>query len=270
MFSSFRPRVCAVSYLNTAPLIWGLQHGEQQGCCDLTFALPSACADALAQENVDVGLIPVAELLRLPVERIADVGIASYGPVRSILLVSRVPLQQIQSVALDTSSRTSVALLRVLLKYYYCLSPTLARQAPDLNAMLAQHDAALLIGDPALRIEIDKLPFYTFDLGQEWSTWTGLPMVYAAWCGPSHRNTKALREALHASFEFGWRHLDEIARTEGLWRGFPMDATKTYLTEQIRYPIGHAEQQGLRRFLELAGSLPNLAERSVATYDVAL
>src|ERR1700729_3390583 len=143
-------RVCAVSYLNTTPLVWGMLHGAQRGLFDLEFRIPSDCADQLASGAADIGIVPSFELTRLKLEVIPGTGIACRGPVRSILMISSRPAAEIRTLAADSSSRTSVELARVILERKYGASPTLSRQPPDLDAMLQAADAALIIGDPAL------------------------------------------------------------------------------------------------------------------------
>src|SRR5215813_9196929 len=178
-----RPRVSAVSFLNTTPLVWGILHGPQQGLFDLEFRLPSACADDLANGSADIGIVPSFELTKQELEILPGVGIACHGAVRSILLISSVPAAKIRTLATDTSSRTSVELARVILERRYQNSPDFIRHAPDLDAMLKIADAALIIGDPALRIDPTTLPYHSYDLGLEWLELTGLPMVFAVWAG---------------------------------------------------------------------------------------
>lgn len=169
------PRVSAVSYLNTLPLVWGFLHGPQQGAVELSFSVPAVCADKLASGDADFGIVPCAELPRLNAVPLRDVGIACRGPVRSILLVSKVPPASIRKLAADSSSRTSVRLTRIVLEQKYGCRPEVTRAAPDLDRMLADADAALIIGDPALRLDPSTLPYRSLDLGQEWVEMTDLP-----------------------------------------------------------------------------------------------
>ena len=145
--------MCAVSYLNTVPLVWGMLHGPQQGLFDLIFRVPAECADLVAAGEADIGIVPSFELTRLDLAIVPGVGIASRGAVRSILLVSRCPAGEIRRLAADISSRSSVALARILLQHKFGASPLLVSLPPDLNAMLQEADAALIIGDPALRLD---------------------------------------------------------------------------------------------------------------------
>ena len=146
---NLRMRVSAVSFLNTVPLVWGFLRGPQRGLVDLSFDVPSVCADRLATGDADVGIVPCAELDPLGLDFLCETGIACRGPVRSILLVSKVPLRRIRSLAADASSRSSVMLTRVLLAERYGVIPELSSQPPVLEQMLAKADAALVIGDPA-------------------------------------------------------------------------------------------------------------------------
>ena len=146
-------KVCAVSYLNTTPLVWGMLHGDQRGAFELTFRVPSECASEVASGAADIGIIPSVELNRHDYGRVRGLGIASRGAVRSILLVSSKPFGDIRTLAGDTSSRTSVALARIILSRRYGAEPRVTAHAPDLASMMAGADAALVIGDPALHLD---------------------------------------------------------------------------------------------------------------------
>ena len=146
--SPARPRVCAVSFLNTVPLVWGMLRGPQKDIFDVTFSVPSECADRVATGRSDLGIVPVAEIQRFGWPYLPDVGIACRGPVRSILLISKVRPDQIRSLAVDSSSRTSVMLARVVLARKYGCRPSLQTLPPDLSSMLDKADAALIIGVP--------------------------------------------------------------------------------------------------------------------------
>lgn len=263
-------RVCAVSYLNTAPLVWGLREEARRGAVELTFALPSACADALEAGDADVGLVPVAELLRQPLEVIPGLGIACRGPVRSILLISRVPWARVRTLATDTSSRTSVQLARVLLDRLHGAHPGLLPHGPDLEAMLDRADAALIIGDPALRLDPDSLPYRVLDLGAEWVALTGLPMVFAVWARRPGPAAPGLQELLRSSYEQGRAHLDEIVAEEAVrLRNLPAALADRYLREHIVYEIGPREREGLDLFLRSVRALPNPTLMGVLAHDLA-
>jgi chorismate dehydratase len=244
-----------VSYLNTAPLVWGFQYGPNQGLFDLEFRLPSECADRLAAGAADIGIAPSIELARQGLELIPGAGIACRGAVRSILLVTRTPLAEIRTLAGDTSSRTSVALARIILERRYGALPRVIARPPDLPSMLAEADAALLIGDPALHVEPERLPYQTLDLGAEWRDMTGLPMVFAVWArrpGAAANDPAALAEAFLASCRFGRARLEEIARRESAPRGFTEAFAHEYLSRHIVNELGEEEYAGMRRFLAYA------------------
>jgi chorismate dehydratase len=248
-------RVSAVSYLNTWPLIWGFQHGPEQGLFDFRYDLPAQCAAALENGEADIGLVPSAELDRLGLDFFTDVGIACEGPVRSILLISRVPFDAIRTLAVDSGSRTSVALTRIILNERYRCTPEFFARDPQLDRMLADADAALVIGDPALRLEPEALPMRTLDLGQEWVAWTGLPMVFAVWAGRPATLRRTPSEAFVRSFEWGCGHMNEIVLQAAAERGFPEGLVRDYLTTHIQYRLGPEHLEGLARFRSLARAL---------------
>ena len=185
-----RLRISAISYLNTAPLMWDFEHGEAGRKFDISYTVPSGCARALAEGTADIGIIPAAAYAEIPgLHVLPDVAIASRRAVRSILLVSRVPIDQVRTVALDTSSVTSAALAKILFEKWRGGGRTFTTMAPDIEKMLAEHDAGLVIGDPALKV--DRKRFQALDLAEEWIRYTGKPFVFAFWAVRS----AALREA---------------------------------------------------------------------------
>src|SRR5438094_444101 len=164
-----RLRISAISYLNTAPLMWDFAHGHLAQHFDISYTVPSMCAEALHTGEADIGIIPAIAYQTIPgLVVIPEIAIAARGPVRSILLVSKVPVEKINSVAVDTSSRTSVALLEILFRKGWLATPLpkFSSQAPNLETMLASNDAALLIGDPALTV--DRAKYQTIDLAEAW------------------------------------------------------------------------------------------------------
>jgi chorismate dehydratase len=247
--------VSAVSYLNTWPLVWGFLRGPQQGLFDFRFDLPARCAAAVGDGSADIGLVPCAELDPLGLDFIPDLGIACEGPVRSILLVSRKPFSAIRTLALDSSSRTSVALTRILLAEIYGCKPVMIRQAPRLEEMLAECDAALVIGDPALHIEPEKLPYHSLDLGAEWVKWTGLPMVFAVWAGHTGILTDSTADAFRASYEWGLGRTDEMVAQAVRERGFRESVAREYLSRTIVYRLGAKHLEGLGLFRKLTAQL---------------
>ena len=251
-------RVCAVSYLNTSPLVWGMLHGPQRGLFELDFRIPAGCADQMAAGAADIGIVPSFELTRQDLEVIPGAGIACRGPVRSILLISSRPAPLVRSLAADSSSRTSVQLARVILERRYGAEFESVPHPPDLEAMLGQADAALLIGDPALRIDPARLrnsarpPYFVYDLGAEWVEMTGLPMVFAVWAGRRGVVTPAIIEAFRASCGYGRARIEEIVAAESPRRPFAAELVREYLTRNIVHELGPREYQGMDLFLKYA------------------
>lgn len=227
-------------------------HGPQRGAFDLSFRVPSALADELAAGRIDIGNIPVIEYARQGLDRVTGLGVACHGPVRSILLISKVPLDQIRTLAADTSSRTSVGLARILLARKYGVEPRVERHAPHLDTMLAHADAALIIGDPALAVDPAALPYLSVDLGAEWVEMTGLPMVFAVWAGASRHITREVIETLRDSCRYGLDHLDEVIREESRARSIPEDLARDYLTRHIVNWFDGREDEGLDLYLRYA------------------
>ncbi len=226
--------------------------GSQQSAVDLSFSIPSVCAAEVADGVTEIGLVPVAEIARQELEIMADVGIVAQGAVRSILLISRVPWPKIKSLAADLSSRTSVQLARVILRERFGVEPEITEQRPDWREMLSTSDAALVIGDPALRIEPDKLPYEYLDLGAEWTRLTGLPMVFAAWAGKPGTPERGFRDLALKSCEFGMAQLSEILRLECDKRGISRTLGERYFAEHIHFPLGPKELEGLHHFWTLS------------------
>jgi chorismate dehydratase len=252
-------RVGAVSYLNTVPLVWGMLHGPQKDLVDLSFSLPSACACEVEEGQVEIGLAPVAEIARKKLETLPGVGITCLGAVRSILLFSKVPWKRVRTVAADLGSRTSVELARVILRERYGVEPRIELYQPVLDSMLSIADAALIIGDPALRITPERLELEYLDLGAEWFRLTGLPMVFAAWAGKPGIPVEFLSEVTSRSYAFGKSRIDEIIEQEHMKRDLTKDLAQRYLCGHIRFELGPDEHRGLHAFLELA----NLSQDAV-------
>jgi chorismate dehydratase len=230
-------------------------HGEQQGVFDVLFRVPAECADLVASGDADIGIIPVFELTRQKLAVVPGVGIASRGAVRSILLVSKCPAAEIRTLAADTSSRSSIALARIVLTRKFHGSPQVVQCPPDLDSMLARADAALIIGDPALRLDPESLPYHVYDLGHEWTAWTGLPMVFAVWAGRAAVITDRVVREFQESCRFGEAHIDEIVQMESAARGFAPDLVRRYLTRHIVCTVGERERAGMELFLQYAGEL---------------
>jgi chorismate dehydratase len=247
-----KPRVCAVSYLNTTPLTWGLLHGPQRDAFDLRFEIPSICAALLRAGEVDIGLVPAIELERQPIEMIPPLGIVSRGAVRSILLVSRVPADEIATLAADLSSRTSVVLAQVILEKRFGVRPTVTAMPPDVDAMLDGADAALIIGDPALLIDALRTDVGVFDLGLEWTKMTGVPMVYAVWAARFGFDSTKAAPILEASWRFGRERISAIVTAEAPPRGVPAELACPYLTTNISFEVDEPALRGLELFRSMA------------------
>ena len=241
-----------------------MQHGEQRGLFDLSFAIPAECADRLADGRADIGIVPSVELNRQKLEIIPGCGIACHGPVRSILLISKVPFGHIQSLATDSSSRTSVALSRIVLARKYGVEPRLLSEPPHLGSMLEHCDAALIIGDAALVLNPAELPFHVLDLGSEWTEMTGLPMVFAVWAARAGLPTQD-PGLFAASLRFGMQHIDDVARQEHSKVGISEALARDYLTRNIIFELGEPEYSGLKLFLQYASELGNPVETRKVT-----
>lgn len=255
------PKVCAVSYLNTAPLIWGALHGPQKTHMALSFAVPSLCADQVAQGQADVGLVPVYEVDRLDLGWFEGLGIGSRGPVRSILLISKVNPRNIQRLATDSGSRTSVQLARIVLAERYGSTPEVFSAPPVLANMLDSADAALLIGDAALEVDPIECGFECLDLGEEWTQMTGSPMVFAVWAGRQPALTPSLGDALRDSALFGLSRLDEITASESRSRGLSRLLVEQYLTRHIHFLLGPDDMLGMQTYLQMARAINRTSVR---------
>lgn len=226
--------------------------GEEQSAVDLSFSLPSLCAAEVAEGTTEIGLVPVAEIGRQGLEIVADLGIVAHSAVRSILLISRLPWTKIQSLAADSSSRTSVQLAKIVLRERFGVEPFITEESPDWRQMLSHSDAALVIGDPALRIDPERLPYEHLDLGAEWNRLTGLPMVFAAWAGKPGLAERGFREVASRSYQFGMSHLPDLLALECAKRGISRSLGERYFAHHIQFPLGPAELKGLRQFWELS------------------
>jgi len=222
-------------------------HGPQRGLFDLEFRVPAECADRVASGAADIGIVPSFELTRQHLEIVPGAGIACHGAVRSILLISKCPAPEIRRLAADASSRTSAQLARVVLSRKYGATPETVSHPADLAAMLRIADAALIIGDPALRIDPSRLPYHVYDLGAEWVEMTGLPMVFAVWAARPGVATPQIEEAFRGSWHYGRAHLEEIVSAT---KEFPPALVRYYLTRNIVHELGPREYEGMRLFLE--------------------
>lgn len=236
--------------------MWDFEHGTAGADFDISYTLPSACAAELNAGRADIGIIPaaayaeIADLAILP-----GVTIAARRPVRSILLVSKVPVENIRSVALDTSSMTSVALTKVLFERWLGGGRSFTAMAPDLDTMLQDHDAALVIGDTALKV--DRFKYLTLDLAEEWIRFTGKPFVFAFWAvrrAALENASVDLAGIFQASRDHGLQpeNISQIAREWSPKVGLSEAEVRSYLTENIHYYLDAGCIEGLQLFYRYA------------------
>ena len=239
----------SVPYLNARPLVDWFTQTEAGRASSVTVieAVPSKLFPLLKSGDVAVALLSSVTFFQNKAWGYAPgAGICSNGPVESVRLLSSVPIEQVRRVALDTSSLTSVALLKILLEQRFHIVPEFVPHPPDLDAMLSLADAALLIGDPGFGAYSGDL--FTLDLGEEWSLWTGLPFVYALWLGPIGNITPELSGVLQQAKEWGTGHIDAIATYAAAPHGKTIESAIRYLTQAIRYDLGPQEEAGLALF----------------------
>ncbi len=242
-------RLGAVGYLNARPLVYGLDRSPR---FDIRYDVPSECARLLHDGAIDVGLIPSIEYLRGgPYRIVPDLAIASHGPVASVTLLTSIPMAEVRSIAMDTSSRTSVALVRVLCARLFGIAPTLEARGPDADDMLARCDAALIIGDNALFLE-PRPGIQSIDLGQTWTALTGLPFVYAFWAGRPDVLSSDDVAALQRARDEGVGHPAELAREYLTDRPDRHGIGARYLRDNIQYYLGEEERAGLDLFYRYA------------------
>jgi len=263
-----RLRISAISYLNTVPLMWDFEHAIAGADYDISYTIPSACAHALAVAETDIGIIPAAAYATIPdLLVIPDVAIAARRAVRSILLVSRMPLEQVRTVALDQSSLTSAALAKILLAKWLGGPRSYSAMKPDLDQMLAACDSALLIGDPAL--QVDRSSYRTLDLAEEWNARTGKSFVFAFWAIRKQAVEGRDAEQIAATFKKSRDHgiapenLETIAQEWAPRLGLTIEAVRTYLVRNIHYYLDPPSLEGLNLFYRYAaeiGALPAAPE----------
>jgi chorismate dehydratase len=265
-------KISAISFLNTAPLMWDFEHPTPENrklleSFEIEYTVPSKCAQALMEGAADIGIIPSITFATIPeLAILPDVAIASKNQVRSILLVLKKPIEQVRTVALDTSSRTSVCLTRILLTKFF---PGSERQyvslEPDIDHMLASSDAALLIGDSALRVDRNK--YQALDLAEEWRRLTGKPFVFAFWAIRMAAMAEwpkkyELSDAFNQSRDHGLepKSVDSLASQWAPKLGLTEDVVHTYLTENIHYYLDPENLEGLELFYRYAAELKLIAE----------
>lgn len=246
-------RIGVVDYLNAWPLAWALMT-ERYDPTRFTpvYLPPAAVADGLADGSLDVGLVPSVELLRIDgIERLPGLCVASAHEVRSVLLVCPGDIEEIETVALDTNSRTSAVLVQILLKERYGVEPEVVAAEPDVEAMLERADAALLIGDPALKIDLDH--YRCLDLAAEWRALTGHPFVFAVWAARKDLATDpGLLDLLTRSLELGIGEIAAIESRAARTLGLDVATAHAYLSRHLHYRLGDEEENGLAEFLTRA------------------
>jgi chorismate dehydratase len=268
-------RISVVEYLNTAPLVWGFTDGTLRGRYDLSFTVPSLCAEALRRGDVDVDIIPSIEYQRMEgVIALPGMAVAAKGEVRSILVLAKKPIELARRIALDHCSRSSAALVRLLCKGHWGIAPEFIEAAPEPAAMLAEADAALVIGDPALRVAVkmdmlaakqpggeycctgdpSELPvpgfqtLFVYDVAHQWREMTGRPCVLAVWAGRREVVTPEVVADFLASKEYGLAHIDEIAEGAALKLDLPAKVLETYLRGNIDFSLDEENRAGLELY----------------------
>jgi len=273
-------RISVVQYLNTAPLVRGFTHGPLQGKYDLSFTVPSQCAEALRTTAADVAIIPAIEYQRIPgLVVLPDLSIASKERVRSLLIVSKSPIREVRRIALDRSSRSTQALTRILCEDRWNIVPEFTQATPDVAEMLQTADAALLIGDPALRLAIlaeqhvtpgrdgalvcsgtqvgfpQNSKLHLYDVAHEWWQLTERPAVLAVWAARPEVASNELVADFSASLAFGLAHLPEICAEAARELQLPEKELSLYLRTNIDYSLDAENLKGINEFFVRAARL---------------
>jgi chorismate dehydratase len=267
-----KTKISIVRYLNAAPLAWGILEGQQAGDFQPILSTPAECADQLSGNIVDIGLIPSIEYQRIKGAKIIPGPvIACRHRVRSVLLISNKPLWEIKTVACDSGSRSSVALARIILDEFYHVRPELRTSEPDLALMLSQSDAAVIIGDVALKfmeenerpnaekqkafLKLSPEPLFVFDLVERWKVLTGLPFVFAFWAARPGFNDKSVIDSLKASRDLGVSNTSLIAERYSETLSMKKEYLQEYLDQNVYYFMDEACSQGLQLFYEKAAHI---------------
>jgi predicted solute-binding protein len=275
-------RISIVEFLNTAPLVWGFIEGPLAGKYDLSFTVPSQCAEALRRGDADVAIIPSIEYQRIEnVIALPGMAIAANHEVRSLLVVAKKPIEKAKRIALDTSSRSTAALVRMLAAEEWGIGPEFIDAAPNVSEMLQDADAALVIGDPALRISLkmetlagkqpsgeeccqgdaDDMPvpgfdtIFVYDIAHQWRQMTGKPCVLAIWAARREAVSAELVADFQASKRYGIERVREIAEAASIKLDLPPGALERYLTENIQFDLGEENLAGLRLYFEKAAAM---------------
>ena len=280
---TIRLRIAAIRFLNPAPLMWDFDHPPHAVPLatryDIESMMPAQCAERLAGGTADLGLVPITAFAHCrDLCIIPGCAIASKGEIRSLLLIVRASagLENVRSIATDTSSRATRAYVEVMARRFWKIPTAFVPHPPDLDAMLAACDAALLIGDPALLALEDRAvrqqrtgeELLYLDLGAEWHKLTGLPWISALWgvreeAVRSAAPRKQLLADLLGSRDAGLSHIDDLADEWAMHIGVPRTTIHTYLSKNIHYILDDDCLAGLRRFYELAAEcdvLPPVAD----------
>jgi chorismate dehydratase len=248
-FMQKKIRVGAVSYLNTKPLIYGFENGKMKDEIELTLDYPSKLMTSLQKNQLDIALLPVASISSIPnTEIISSYCIASDKQVASVCLFSEVPIEEIQEIYLDYQSRTSVALLRILLRDYWHMRPMLLDADVDYINKIKGKTAGIIIGDRALE-HYNHFP-YRYDLAEAWFEHTQLPFVFAAWV-TNQSLTEDFKKDFNNTIGEGLLHMDDIIASNSMLKY----DLKTYFTENISYELNEEKQKGLTMFLKLMEQL---------------
>ncbi len=244
-------RVGIVDYLNSKPLAWSFLAGELDERFEAVYESPARVASLLSGGAIDVGLIPSIEYQRIPdLSVLPGLCVGAEREVRSVILVSKVAVGDIRTLALDENSRTSAALVRIVLHDRHGVDPETVEAKPDLDDMLSEHDAALLIGDPALRV--DRGRFVVLDLAREWRLLTGHPFVFAVWAVRPDVAATDLAGPFEESLAAGLDHVEVLADEAAAELGIDRDSILEYLTENLHFRLGKAELAGLSEYYRRA------------------
>jgi len=247
-------RLASVPFVNAQPLIWGFREGPYREITTVLDASPARIPDLLGSRQIDLGLVPSIEIQRLPgVEMLPHLCIASKRRARSVLLASKVPFDRMRTIALDENSRTSAALLKILLAHKGLRDVVYAEQPPALRQMLRDSDAALLIGDSALTADTGGLA--VMDLGAEWFAITGLPFVFAVWAARAGTSLPDGLRPFLESRQMGIANIPAIAREAGARLRLAPQTIEDYLRINLHYHLGSEEARGLDLFFRQAREL---------------
>jgi chorismate dehydratase len=238
-------KVGLVNYLNTLPLLYGINHSPVKHSVELIQDYPSNIASYLLDGKIDIGLVPVAVLPKLDEYHIyTDYCISCNGPVASVCLFSDVPINDVGTVLLDYQSRTSVALLKILLQDYWKVAPELINTSSDYRSLIKGNTAGLVIGDRSF--EQRKHSKYVYDLGEAWKQYSGLPFVFAAWISTKRLDEHFIRE-FNAANKFGVDNITDVIRATS----YPLFDMDEYFTKYVSYHMDSEKQEGLKRFIQL-------------------